>query len=89
MNIYFIGYLGTIFSALSILPNVYNAVVKKKTVCFSYFYMILGLIAQICWFIFAIFTKNIPHLIISIYLFICYILIILYKKYHEKNKDLY
>ena len=86
MNIQIVGYIATVLTALAILPNLYSAVIKKATVGFKYEYMVLGSLAKILWIIFALSTKNIPLIITSFYMLVCYIIIIFFKFYYEKNK---
>ena len=81
-----IGFIAAFLTTLKIIPNLYNVIIKKSTNGFSYFYMCLGLLAQICWLFFSIHNNNIPLIITSIYLLICYILLTVYKYYYEKYK---
>jgi len=84
MNYQKLGFLASFFTALKILPNLYNVVIKKNTRGFSYAYMGLGFIAQMCWLFFGIFNNNKPLIITSLYLITCYVILTIFKFYHEK-----
>lgn len=83
----YIGYLATILSSLSILPNLYSIIFKKLTHGFNYLYGIIGLLAQICWLIFGLYKKNKQIIFVSIFLGICYSLILFYKFYYETTRQ--
>lgn len=86
MNYQVIGFIAAFFTALKIIPNLYNVVIKKNTNGFSYAYMGLGFVAQICWLIFAIYNNNRPLTITSLYLLTCYTILTIFKYHYERNK---
>jgi uncharacterized protein with PQ loop repeat len=84
MKIEIIGYIATLFTMLSILPNMYSVIIQKSTYGFKYEYMTLSILAKIAWIIFSLYIKNIPLIITSSFLLICYSLILFFKFYYEK-----
>ena len=90
MKYVWLGFTATAISALSLLPTLYNIVIKKNTYSIHYCYLFLGLLAQICWFIYGIINKDTPLIMLACYLIFIYTVSITYKYKYEKNdEDLY
>lgn len=90
MKLTWVGTIATLLTGISLIPVVYKATIQKSTHSISYLYIVLGIMAQIFWFIHALANRDLHVLVLSIYLISIYSIIAIVKFYYEKNKlDVY
>lgn len=81
-----LGIIATLLSASSLIPLVYETVIKRSTRSINYLYTGIGFAAQIFWLIYGIINKDGPLVALSLYLMVVYIAITISKFHYEKNK---
>lgn len=86
MKFVWIGYLATALSALSLVPSVYTAVVKKSVHSTSYAYLVIGMLGQIFWLIYGYNNRDWPIASLAMYLIFVFTTIGVAKAYYEANK---
>lgn len=90
MKLVWMGYTAMILSVISLLPALYKTVIEKNTHSYSYLYIIIGFISQLCWLIYSIENKNYPLGLLAIYLMIVFLAMTISKWYYEKtHQDVY
>lgn len=82
-----IGFIATLFSALSLLPTVYTVVKKKSTHSINYIYMSLGLFAQLLWLSYSLINEDWPLMLLAIYLIVVYCTMYVSKWYYEYTQQ--
>lgn len=86
MKFVWVGYMATTLSALSLVPSVYTAVVKKSVHSTSYSYLIIGMLGRIFWLLYGFINRDWPIVVLSMYLIVVFITIGIAKIYYEANK---
>ena len=90
MKYIWLGFLGSIVAASSLLPTMYTVIKQKSTHSINYLYIALAFFAQLIWFLYSFLNKDFPLLFLSVYLMIVYIVILFNKWYYEStNQDVY
>lgn len=80
-----VGFAATLLSASSLLPLIYETIVKRSTNSINYLYTGLGVLAQFFWLSYGISNKDLPLIILAIYLICVYLSIAIAKFHYEKK----
>ena len=70
MKVKYIGISAAIINALCFLPVLHKVIIQKSTHSISYYYIVLGFISQVLWFLYSYINNLLPLLLMSIYLLI-------------------
>jgi uncharacterized protein with PQ loop repeat len=84
-----LGFIAAFFSAVSMVPTIYNTTIKKSTHSISYLYLVLTAIAQIIWIFYGVMNMDIPLIILGFYLLFILGIITYSKWYYEREEKIY
>jgi len=87
MNVKYIGISAALINASCFIPVLYKVIIEKSTHSISYYYVVLGFISQILWFLYSYVNKLLPLLLMSTYLIFFYSIIAFYKWHYEKTRQ--
>ncbi len=86
MNPEIVGYIGSIISTVSFLPQVIKVYSTKQTRDISYSAFALFGTGNIIWTTYGVMTNSFPVIVANILIFILVMIIILLKFQYEKKK---
>lgn len=78
-----IGYMGSFFISLNLIPQILTIIKKKSGKNISYFSLTINIIASILMLIYGIYKKLYPIIISNVVIFISCFLILFLKKYYK------
>lgn len=85
-KIVYIGLLATFLTCLAQVSNLYTTIIEKSTHSLNYYHLILSLFSQIFWIIYGILNKDLPVLLLGIYLVIVFLILSITKFIYERKK---
>ncbi len=81
----FIGFIATLTSTISLLPQLYQTYKSKKVEDLSIYMLINFIICSICWMIYGFLTNAMSVLVTNVIMTICSIVLLIFKIRYSKN----
>jgi|UniRef100_A0A6C0KPQ8 uncharacterized protein with PQ loop repeat len=86
-NYEYIGYLGSFFVTIILIPQIYHIYIIKDASSISTVSFILNIIASLLMLIYGYLIKKPPIILSNLMILIFSIIMILLKKYYSNNKN--